>query len=270
MDDPCVSKAEDLARLPLPEPVFQTPTASEMDEYHRCFECAEGLVEIQPPDTNPKPWDSTFSPFGGACKMLGHENLLLAMYDDPELVHAVMDWLCRARIHYEKKRGALMGYDVKSIEKEWAEDDVNSPFISRALYEEFVFPYEQRTAQELGNIHYHSCGNITPFADLIITLPGLVQVDVSACSDLKTIAGLVKGRRIRLRKSPHVMSEVLEADEAQVRRNIQRITSEAQGVNTFILCEGFYDGQPKTLEKVSAWTRIAHQELLSLNKQVLP
>ncbi|MHB9071219.1 MAG: uroporphyrinogen decarboxylase family protein [Sedimentisphaerales bacterium] len=261
IDIPLINSKIKLENLRIPEPCFQEVSQEDAQQYEQYMDCVEGLLQVQAPDTSPPLWDPMFSPFGGVCKIVGHEKLLMDMHDDPGFVHAVMEWLCCVRIDYECKRAEILGHKLKESEKEWAEDDVNFPFISRKHYEEFVYPYEYRVATSIGNIHYHSCGNITPFVDLIAGMPEIVQIDVGAESSLKTAADLVRGKKIRLRKSPHVIKEILYSDESLIRKICRSIADDSAGTSICLLCEGFYDGTKDTFDSVIRFSGIAHDEL---------
>jgi uroporphyrinogen-III decarboxylase len=109
---------------------------------------------------------SIYSPFTHYAELFGLESALTGLVTDPVKAHAVLDRLtenCRAWALALAARGAD-ALDHSSV-------FVGAPSLSRALYKEFVVPYEGRVNAPLkaaGCIVYtHSCGKIADRLDLL-------------------------------------------------------------------------------------------------------
>lgn len=113
--------------------------------------------------------------------LLGLENLMLAMVDQPEAVHRAI----HARQEVVLRQAAeLCRCGAKFL---WiGEGMASSSLIGPAMYAEFVLPYEQELADEIrrgGSLSIlHICGNITP------SLPAIARsradaIDVDAPTD---------------------------------------------------------------------------------------
>ncbi|MBN1671949.1 MAG: hypothetical protein JXR37_13000 [Kiritimatiellae bacterium] len=128
------------------------------------------------------------SPYGVATKLIGNEDLMIAMYTAPGLVHELMD------------RATHAIRDVIRAMQRWAGDpdlivlNPHLPFpgnglivwddyisvISPDLHAEFCRPYNMRLYQEFGLGHLHTCGPYFPhFLDALLAHDGLLSVDIS-------------------------------------------------------------------------------------------
>ena len=102
-------------------------------------------------------------------RLVGMENLMLKMFDDPEFVHQVANMT----MEFNLKQLELLvqaGLDVLVIEDDIA--DKNSTIISPLHFQEFVNPYNRKLvdrAHDLGlKVVRHSDGNLWSILDLLI------------------------------------------------------------------------------------------------------
>ena len=119
--------------------------------------------------------------------MMGTENLLIAMMEEPELIQDMFDtYLDRC----EKLFGKLwdMGYHFDEVY--WPDDMgyKGTTFFSPATYRELVQPYHKRAvdfAHERGIVaRLHSCGNVMSL------LPDILETGVDALNPLEVKAGM--------------------------------------------------------------------------------
>jgi hypothetical protein len=100
-----------------------------------------------------------------AC-LVGIENLILATFDDPDWVHALLGILLDRKLTFAHSlRGAR--YDLLEL----GGGDASSTVISPGLFDQFVAPYDQRiieAAHHAGQrVVYHTCGGMMPLLERI-------------------------------------------------------------------------------------------------------
>ncbi|MBQ0134665.1 MAG: hypothetical protein KBS46_06020, partial [Clostridiales bacterium] len=104
-----------------------------------------------------KGYDDFFQQFIG---MMGFTNGLCALYEEPEAVHALLDYMCDSVVDITKN--VLHYYKPEAY---YILDDSASkytPFVGREMFEEFFVPRYKRTRDlvrcEGISIFYHNCG----------------------------------------------------------------------------------------------------------------
>ena len=100
-----------------------------------------------------------------AC-LVGIEDLIMATYDDPAWVHALLGILQRRKLAFaDSLKGAA--YDVIEL----GGGDASSTVISPGIFDRFVAPYDQpviAAAHAAGQrIAYHTCGGMMPLLEHI-------------------------------------------------------------------------------------------------------
>lgn len=145
------------------------------------------------------------SPYGVATKLIGNEDLIFAMYDEPALVHKLMG-ICTqaiidcadAMISYCGKENVVLnptigipGYDSIIL---W--DDYIS-VLTPELHSEFCQPYNNKIYERFGRGHLHTCGPYFPgFIDAALACKP-ISMDISFMRGLaKPISDMVTFRRI--------------------------------------------------------------------------
>jgi len=136
--------------------------AAQLLETTRFFRRATaGRLPVQMPDMQ--------GPLDLASTMLGAERLMLAMYDNPDAVHRLLDQMTRDFITYMHlqevaSEGSLV--PIHCMPTVWlpsgramslSEDML--AVVSPPLYEQFAVPYNERISAEFGGVVIHSCGS---------------------------------------------------------------------------------------------------------------
>lgn len=122
------------------------------------LEAGKGNIPIQITDHQ--------SPYGIATKLLGNEELIYAMYDEPELVHKLMAICTDALIDTARAMQRWLGAENVALNSTlpipgeggiilW--DDYVS-VINPELYTEFCLPYNKKVYETFGRGHLHTCG----------------------------------------------------------------------------------------------------------------
>ena len=104
-------------------------------------------------------------PFAEACSCCGVQNFMYMVYDDPELAHAILDFLTGIVIDfamYQLEQGApMIGCG-----------DAAASLVSPSMFDGFALPYEQKVVEAIqqkgGRVKTHICGNTSGIMDLIV------------------------------------------------------------------------------------------------------
>jgi len=153
------------------------------EHVERFLDATDGQIPIGMADYQP--------PYGTATKLVPNEQLMLAMYDEPELTHrflqAVTDGIVKLISAMERWAGAgLIAHNVQNPVPGkcgltlW--DDYVS-VLNPALHKEFCAPYNRKLYERYGYGHLHTCGPYFPaFIDACL-----------ACSPRSLDIGIMRG-----------------------------------------------------------------------------
>lgn len=135
--------------------------------------------------------------FVRATRLMGLENFMINIYDNPRFVHSVCQMITDynlAKINLLKQ----MGLDVLIVEDDIA--DKNRPFVSTEHFKEFINPYNRQLvdkAHALGlKVIRHSDGNVWPLLDILMETgyDGLNPLEPQAGMNLVKVKEYTKGR----------------------------------------------------------------------------
>jgi uroporphyrinogen-III decarboxylase len=124
-------------------------------------------------------------PLNIALSLVGIDRLFFWMYDEPELVHELMNLVTDVLIRWiriQKERagqnlafphGILLPEEYGSV---WISDD-DCTLISSKMYKEFVVPYNGRVFQAFNGGTLHFCGTAEHQIENFYNTPGLVGIN---------------------------------------------------------------------------------------------
>ena len=151
---PLVASESDLDRLGRPDP---TRAGSRMNDrlvaVHEMARAARDRCHVVG-------WIEM--PFAEACNLCGVQNLMVAMFEQPTLVHRVLEFV--AAIELEFGRAQLeAGADMIGA------GDAAASMLSPRQFAEFAAPYERRVVEGIhavgGLVKLHICGNTSRLLD---------------------------------------------------------------------------------------------------------
>jgi Uroporphyrinogen decarboxylase (URO-D) len=178
-----------------------------------------------------------FSPFTHFMELLGYENALMALIDDPAKVHALMARMTESSVTWAVAQ-ARAGVDAVLISSAFA----GGGFLSREMYSEFVLPYERQLADAVRAlnkpVYTHTCGNIGDRLDLMVEthIDGLDTLDPPPLGNsLLDEAKRDVGDKVFLKGNMNSVELLLAKSEQQVIAEANRCLNAARAGGGYIL-----------------------------------
>ncbi len=146
----------------LPEKSSKGPLAEIPPYFFRTIDLVKQMVEEET-----SVHGEVFSPFTHFVELFGYENALMNLLMDKTKAQAILDRLTEAAIVWGVAQ-AEHGVDAVLVSSAFA----GGPFLSRAMYQEFVLPYERRLVEAVKTtnvpVYTHTCGSIGDRLDLMV------------------------------------------------------------------------------------------------------
>ncbi len=196
-----------------------------------------GRVAIMPFD-----WQS---PYGVACQLMSNEDLMLAMYDTPRLVHRLFERVTRAiEDLIEAARRWIGDPSLCLLNNQMfytgitLHDDYIS-VLSPTLHAEFCQPYNMRLYRRYGAGHLHTCGPVFPgYLEALLGHPGLLSMDISPYlrgqtrtrDDLLELKRRCRAARVTLTHHPTTCDHVGHAPVVPADRDLFNRMAEGGGL----------------------------------------
>lgn len=159
-----------------------------------------------------------------ALKIRG-EQLYIDMYDNPALVHHLMGICTEAIIQlarYVKARTGTLASSVTPMAppEMYVLPDCTVVQISRATFEEFVLPYENKLAAVLQPFGIHHCGKADHMLEGYAKVNNLSFLEVGPMTDLQRLRELMPDVFVNARIDPVRM---LHCSADEIRQDVRRI-----------------------------------------------
>lgn len=177
------------------------------------------------------------SPFDHFLNLLGMEDGLMAILDDPEKSLTVLDvtaeWSVALAVA-QVRRGAR----AIKISSPFA----GNAFLSREMYEEFILPFESRLAKavraEGAAIYTHTCGAIGDRLDLLCQagVSGIECLDPPPLGDVEiTDAVEMLKDKIFIKGNIDPVNTLLRGDAEKIRKDVSSVLEAAREMKGFVL-----------------------------------
>lgn len=134
--------------------------------------------------------------FQTLVSFLGFENCLMALYEEPDVVLELLDYICGVYEFVTEKTIDLYKPDIINITDDTA--TVRGPFMSHEMYRKFFLPCYDRLAKygrDRGMvITFHNCGKCETFLDDMISIGVKGWDPAQTCNDLASIKQKYAGK----------------------------------------------------------------------------
>ncbi len=230
---------------------------------------------------------------GQAIQFIGLEQLMIAMYDNPEGLHRIMTFLRDDHLNFvnwlEKENlysfnnendyigSGSMGYTSDLPRDKDASDDhikTNNLWVllesqetvgvGPDQFEEFIFPYQLSIAKRFGKTYYGCCEPVHTRWHILKRIPNLARISVSPWADEKFMAEATGRDYVFSRKPNPSMISTSIFDENAIRADIRKTLDVAQHCRLEIIMKDVHtlNNEP---ERLARWVQIAREEIAKLN-----
>ena len=189
-----------------------------------------------------------------AIQLRGYGQFVADAVERPEFVHGLMRFLVEQRCRWWE--GYYRRFGLKPSPAAVADDWINIPFISPALFADFVLPrYLEIEAFHGGISSVHSCGNQAPVQRYLLEIKSLLFFEVSPWTDLlQTLANVPPDKALGVSLHPNdVLVATPDEMETKLRFVIRSCRGRRYGIGTSGLTPITTDIED-TIRQIRAWT----------------
>jgi hypothetical protein len=247
-------------------------------------EVYDGILPVR---IRSNPW-WTLGMTWSAILLIGLENLMLYMYDEPEPLHQLMAYLRDdhlALVTWMEREGLLClnnendyngsgsrGYTRRLPLADWQPgqpvrtrdlwtliESQETVGVGPDLYAEFIFPYENAIAERFGSVYYGCCEPVNNRWDVLKEMANLKRVSVSPWCDEAFMAANIGDRVYSRKPNPTLVStEVFdeEAVRADLRTTLQ--LTHDHDVTVEVIMKDVHTLRGES-DRLTRWTRIARE-----------
>jgi hypothetical protein len=257
---------------------------AECRERDRLAAVFEGILPVR---RRCNPWQLSMPLTSTALGLVGLDQFMILMYDNPAGLHARMEFLCADMIALTRflednalfdldneadyvgagsmgftralpAQGAVPG-KVRALDRWFHSESQESVGLSPEQYGTFVFPYLQRVAAQFGRVYYGCCEPAHALTEYLAVLPNLARVSVSPWADEPQMGRFCRAHRVvySRKPSPNLLSGD-RFDRGQLRAHLAKTVDCAQGCSLEIIQRDVYvtSDQP---ERFIQWVECARE-----------
>ncbi|HEY5563362.1 MAG TPA: hypothetical protein VIK72_16710 [Clostridiaceae bacterium] len=220
--------------------------------------------------------------------LIGLENFMLYMYDEPEGVHRLMAWMRDENLNYInwfEKEGLLsynnesdyvgsggVGYTTELPQKDklpnakvqlkdmWGfAESQETVGVSPDMFKEFVLPYQIPLLDKFGLNSYGCCEGLEKRIDSILKAPRIRRIAVSPWANQEIMAEKL-GKNYIFSRKPNPSTICISFNEEEIRKDLRKTFQIAGNGVLEVIMKDTHTVQNQPW-KISRWVEIAREEL---------
>ncbi len=229
-----------------------------------------------------------------AIRLIGLENLMIYMYDQPENLHRLMKFLMNEHISFAdwfEKQGLLtpvneddyvgsggVAYTEELPQKDWHEGDrvrlkdiwglsesQETVGVGPEMFAEFILKYQVPVTNKFGLICYGCCEPLHLRIDWIIKeMPNLRRVSVSPWADQEIMAARL-GKKYVFSRKPNPAQIAVQFNEKNVREDLKNTLKIAGNLPLEIIMKDLHTVESDPT-RITRWVKIAREEIDKLKR----
>lgn len=226
-----------------------------------------------------------------AIQLIGLEELMVYMFDQPEALHrlmgflrddniALMDWMARENLLMLNNENDYVGSGSRGYTHSLPRSDrePGAPIRTEDLwvliesqetvgvgprqYEEFIYPYENSLAERFGGVYYGCCEPIHGRWDTLKNMANLRRVSVSPWCDEEVMGELLGDRIVYSRKPNPTLVSTGVFNEEPIRADLRKTLSVTSRNNcgTELVMKDVHtlNGEP---DRLTRWVGLAREAI---------
>lgn len=224
-----------------------------------------------------------------AIDLIGLENLMLYMYDNPAGLHRLMSflrddhlaftqWLEREGLYSLNNANDYIGSGSMGYSRDLPQpDSVPGAPVRRKdlwclsesqetvgvgpdLFEEFIFPYQLSLAEQFGKCYYGCCEPVNNRWHVLKRMPNLARVSVSPWADEAFMAAACGRQVVYSRKPNPTLISTGTFDDNAIRADLRKTLDTARGCRIELIMKDVHtlNNQP---ERLPRWVQIARETI---------
>jgi len=220
-----------------------------------------------------------------AVRLIGLEELMLAMYDHPAELHRLMAFLRDEMLHFIgwfEQEGLLTPNNAGNgcgsgglatsdelhpsatgtrLQDYWGfAESQETVGVSPQMFDEFILPYQVPILEKFGLNYYGCCEGLEHRLDRVLKrVPRLRRVSVAPKADQQIIADQLAGRYVFCRKADPV-PVCVDFNEAGIRADLRRTLQAAKGQPLELILKDTHTVQSEP-SRLRRWVEIAREEI---------
>lgn len=177
----------DKSGLPSLHSALDHPLVKEMESQMRDIADTRPDLKIIPPFFWDESGRATIHGIITTSLKLTGDNIMTIMMSDPELAHAIHQWIVDAYVILISHFAGLAKLPVTSVHV----GECAGTMVSPEVYEEFVVPYISQLGEKLGAVRLHTCGISDHIMEAISHIHNLNIIDTGSDTSIKKIRDLM-------------------------------------------------------------------------------
>jgi len=223
-----------------------------------------------------------------AIDLIGMEELMMAMYDDPDGLHALMaflrddhqhalDWYEQAGVLTPNNQDEYIGSGgcgctdllpapgyvaggPGRLKDMWGlSESQETVSVSPEMFEEFVFPYQVPIIERFGLSYYGCCEPVDKRWHILKQIPNLHAVSVSPWSDVEKMAENLGTQYVYCRK-PNPAYVSTSWNEDVIREDLRQTIEATKGLNVQLILKDVHTVANEPW-RFGRWVDIAREEI---------
>jgi len=214
----------DVKQLPLLDSILDHPLVKDLEKQIQAVNDAHPELRVIPPFFWDESGRATIHGIITTSLKLTGDNIMVMMMADPDLAHAIHQWIVNAYVILIQHFASLGKLAITSIHV----GECAGTMLSSELYEDFIVPYISQLGNALGEVRLHSCGMSDHLIDAISTIKNLKIIDTGSGTSIGKIRGIM-GNNFTIHIAPPLEILMEGVPQSEVISWLDKTLSENQG-----------------------------------------